>query len=79
MIRVPLIGKLIVDEHDAYGTTVAHSPKVWPWWKLWKLQWVRTNPDLPRIDGVHSFNVWLYTRNNARCTYVCFDFRKEPT
>ncbi len=75
-LTIPRVGKLMVEPNAPYGYPVRHSPKVWPWWKLWKLHWVRTNPNFKRVPGVHSFNVWLYTRNDARCTYVCLDTRK---
>lgn len=72
-IPIPFWGRFQFEpELSWYGRPVGHSPKVWPWWKLFKLNPVRTNPDLPRKEGVHSFNFWIYTRKDAVCVHIVF-------
>lgn len=67
-IRIPFYGRLMIDGGKPYGHPVAHSPKGWPWWKFFKLSPV---PATGSRAGWRSFNVWLYTRNDAVCCFVC--------
>lgn len=54
-------------------TRHVHGPKVWPWWKLIVVK-------IYKCSGVTqpstAYNVWIYTKHQARMFMVAFDRRK---
>ena len=67
-LTIPLFGMLHVDPAKWYGRPVGHQPTAWPWWKRFSVKGVRIAGYSP---SWRSWNVWLYTRDDALCTWVC--------
>ena len=69
-IPLPFYGRLLIERNNKwYGRKVAHSPKKWPWWKLFVFTPCDTQKLCPS-PNYRNWNCWVYTRNDAICVNV---------